>query len=596
MFEESIFPLSTRRTFLLGLAQAALLGGLVVPLYRLQVKKQSRYLALSENNRLTVHLTNPIRGRLFDRHGIPLAFNKNIFRLAVLPATQEELLYTLKSLQRVMPQYDFCLESVLRTFQKNPHALLVLKKFLTWDEVVLLEMHASYLPGVQIEGGQTRHYALGGKAVHFLGYVGCPIKGDTLSKNQSAIPHLRIGRAGVEKVLDSQMRGQEGSVSLEINAHRRVVRTLDKNSSVPGSDQTVSLDSRLQHYVASRLSEHKSASAVVMDPQGEIHALVSHPGFDPHLFVNGVKSSDWKNLHERAYNPLLNKALNGLYPPASTIKMAIVLAALTKGVITPKTRFHCAGFVSCGNRPLHCWRHKTGGHGSLNCYQAIVQSCDVFLYEIARRTGAEFMSQTLRELGLGERLMPDFQEEVAGLVPTPTWKRASRNASWTPADSMLMGIGQGYMLATPLQLAVMTARLMTGQQVMPRYLSTEKHPSPQALSFAPEHLELIRESMIGVTNTPQGTSFRYRISKPGFEMAGKTGTSQVRRISLSDRKKGLIKTAHLPWEEREHALFCGYAPIHHPRYAIGLIIEHGGGGGSVATPVARDILHYAQEL
>lgn len=588
----------TRRSFLLGSLQTLFLAGLGFQLYRLQVKQRTRYELLAENNRLAVRLLNAPRGRMLDRHGIPVAFNKNSFRLIVLAGSRCDLVNSLDNLSHLIDLSHLDLKTLLKEFQKHPHHLvpLVLKEPLSWDEVSLLEVHRPDLTGVAVEAGQSRFYPLGTKGVHFLGYVGVPAKEDKDTNPAFSVPGLRVGKSGIEKSIDSTLKGKEGSVSLEVNAYRHVTRELETHPVTPGHDVFLPLDSRLQNYVADRLSSYESASAVVLDSMGGICALVSHPAFDPHLFINGISTKIWKELHDNPYKPLLNKALNGLYAPGSTIKMAIALAALEKKIIEPSTTIRCNGVIALNNHPFHCWMHKRGGHGYVNCYQAISRSCDVFFYEIARRTGIENLLPVLETLGLGQRWLPEFRESVSGLLPNPAWKKKNRKGVWTTTDTVLTGIGQGYLLTTPLQLAVMTGRLATGHMITPYYLKPTSPATSAPLPFVPAHLDLIRQSMAGVTGDPMGTGFRHRILESGLEMGGKTGTSQVRRITLAERAKGLIKMDHRPWEEREHAVFCGYAPVQNPRYIVGLVVEHGGGGGSVATPIARDILKFAQQL
>ncbi len=592
------FNLMSRRTFLLGSSQVLLLSSLGIQLYRLQIKNQSRYEILSEKNRLAFRLLNAPRGRILDRRGVSLAVNKSNFRLIVLASNRQELENSLSKLKNLIDLSHLDFKGLLKEYKKHPYHLipLVIKEPLTWQEVSILQVHYSDLTGVAVETGQARFYTLGEKAAHFLGYVGIPSKTDNLEKNLSSIPGFRIGKLGAEKILDLPLRGKEGSVSLEINAYRKVTREVESQPFSPGKDTRISLDARLQTYVAERLEPYESASAVVLNTQGEICALVSHPSFDPHLFVNGIRENSWKKIHDNPYKPLLNKALMGLYAPGSTIKMAIALAALEKNIIKPETNVYCSGVLTVNNHPFHCWMHKKGGHGTVNCRRAITQSCDVFFYEVAKRTGIENLISVMKTLGLGENLLPGFRESVSGLVPTPNWKKKNRRDRWTISDTMMTGIGQGYLLSTPLQLAVMAARLATGLKILPTYLHQATPLDAPRLPFSEDHLKLIRDSMAAVTGEPGGTGFSNRIIDPGLEMAGKTGTSQVRRISLQDRKKGLVKTDHRPWEEREHAVFCGYAPVHQPRFILALVVEHGGGGGPVATPIARDILKFAQTM
>jgi penicillin-binding protein 2 len=593
----------TRRTFLLGAGKAVLMLGLVGRVYQLQILERHRYQTLSDENRIAFRLIPAPRGRILDRWGTPLVSNENSFQVVLLAEKVPDLEEAIRNLQAFIDLSGIDTELLLQQLIQKSSSLvpILIKDNLRWEEVSAIETNREALPGIVVEVGQQRRYLYDDAIAHFIGYVGYPSKQEAAQHKSSRIPGFYLGKTGIEKVCDEALQGVEGSRSVEINASRHVVRDLGYQAPQVGQDLSLSLDHRLQVYAAQRLEAFPSAATAVLNARtGEILAFVSSPSFNPNLFIRGISKTVWKEVTENPYNPLLNKVISGLYAPGSTLKMLVALAALAEEAILPAQRIACTGYITVHNHRFHCWAHKTGGHGPVNVYEALMCSCDVFFYEVGRRLGIERLLPFLQAFGLGQRFFEDFPGEKAGLLPSPAWKRQHRKAHWTVSDTILTSIGQGMILSTPLQLAVMTARLATGTMVSPSYMLDKEHSTKSfpdiPLKILPEHLELVRKGMEGAVNDPRGTGYHWRIPYAYAEMAGKTGTSQVRRISLEDRKAGRTKTTHLPWHEREHALFCGYAPLHDPRYSIAVLIEHGGSGGSVATPVARDILWMAQKL
>ena len=407
------------------------------------------------------------------------------------------------------------------------------------------------------------------------------------------IPEFQIGKIGVETKLEDQLRGKAGTKRIEVNAGGRVMRELSRDEYTPGQDLQLTIDHGLQNYAQARLAG-ESAGAVVMDIEtGDLLAMASAPSFDPNLFVRGISSKDYGALRDHEYRPLFNKAVQGLYPPGSTFKMMTGLAALSAGVIGPRETVYCPGFLSFGGRRFHCW--KRGGHGHMDFNNALTQSCDVYFYEAANRVGVDRLADLCHEFGLGERHDLPLQ---AGIVPSTQWKAQARGERWNPGETLNTAIGQGDVLASPLQLAVMTARLASGRAVKPRLIKSvdgvdvpidEAPPLPVDTSI----LALAQKGMWNVSNGTRGTARRSRIVADGLEMAGKTGTSQVRNITAAERARGVTRNDQLPWNRRDHGLFVAYAPFDKPKYAIATIVEHGGGGSSAAAPPARDILLYA---
>jgi penicillin-binding protein 2 len=432
---------------------------------------------------------------------------------------------------------------------------------------------------------------------HVVGYVG-PVSDYDLKKRNDKdpllqIPKFQIGKTGVERRSDLNLRGEAGISRIEVNSVGRVMRELDKTKARPGENLQLTVDNDLQNYALRRI-EGQSASAVVMDVyNGDIMALASAPSFDPNKFVLGISTQDWNGLLENKYRPLSNKAASGAYPPGSTFKMVVVLAALEEGLITPSEKIYCPGHYLLGEQRYHCW--SRGGHGDINLRDGLKKSCDVYYYDVARRVGIEKITEMARRLGLGYKHDLPLPAVTAGLTPTKDWKRRKYDKAWLIGDTLNAGIGQGYMLASPLHLATMTARLASGLEVVPRLIrATGNRPLPDpamtSMGLSENALGLVRRAMYSVVNEKRGTAYSNRIVDPRYTMAGKTGTSQVRRITKEERAKGVYRNEDLPWERRDHALFVAYAPYDAPRYAISVVVEHGGAGSKYAAPIARDIL------
>ncbi len=469
-----------------------------------------------------------------------------------------------------------------------------------WEDVARIEVNAPELPGIIIDVGESRFYPDGVHSVSVLGYVASVSEKDLTGDPVLELPGFRIGKAGMEKVLDLELRGKSGTSQVEVNAFGREIRELRRLEGSRGAEIYLTIDMELQKFVAKRLGE-EAAAAVVLDVHtGEVLSLISTPSFDPNAFNRGLTQTEWKALTSDPRTPLNNRSIAGQYSPGSTFKMVVALAALEKGIVTPKTRFLCSGKMELGDATFHCWKEK--GHGAVNLLRAITQSCDIYFYEIAKRTGINRISAMAKRLGMGEILGIELAGERRGLMPTRAWKRKAKGVSWQQGETLLAGIGQGFLLTTPLQLAIMAARLVNGGKAVTPHLTNSDLPfnsrqtanidNPQFkdIGLHPPHLDLMRRAMAAVTNSPYGTAYRARISEPGFEMGGKTGTVQVRRISKAERELGVKKNKELEWHERDHALFVGYAPVQAPRYSVSVVVEHGGGGSSTAAPIARDIL------
>lgn len=589
----------SRRAALLGGGQALLFSALVGRLYYLQVIESNRYVMLAEDNRISLRLLSPPRGRIVDRYGEPMALNQLNYRVVLISELTPNLEATLSSLESVLPISERERRRILREVgRKRSFVPVTIRENLDWDDVARIEVNAPSLPGVSIEVGQSRYYPFAEAAGHVLGYVAAVSEEEQGDDPLLELPGFRIGKNGIEKKYDLALRGKAGTSHIEVDALGRVIRELERDEGQPGQELVLTIDSGLQNFIVRRLGG-LSAAAVVMDAlSGEVLALLSTPGFDPNAFNKGLSEEAWRDLVSNSKGPLINKSISGQYAPGSTFKMMVALAALESGIISPDQRFFCEGYVELGDSRFHCWRKK--GHGWMDMVSALQQSCDVYFYEVARRTGIDRISEMARRFGMGVKLGIDLPSERDGLMPTRDWKLAVIGSSWQLGETLVAGIGQGYVLSTPLQLAVMMARLINGGVAVKPYVTHDlvdgesalQRPEPvfPALDVSSASLAVVKKGMDAVTNTPMGTAFRARIKEKGKEMGGKTGTSQVRRISKRERESGVLKNRERPWEERDHALFVGYAPTQNPRYVISVVVEHGGGGSKVAAPVARDIL------
>lgn len=582
-----------RRTIFLGVIQIVLVLILLSRMYYLQIFEGAHYHLLAEGNRIATRPLIPLRGQIYDRNKVPLAQNETNFRVVFLTDKRAEAEDTLHTLSGLIPLSDEEKEDVLSLVRKKRGLdAVIVKDNLTWAEISAIELHTADLPGISVEVGAIRKYPHVLAGAHLLGYVGSPSEKEQAENPIFTLPGLKIGKVGVEKYLETCLRGSPGHSAFEINAKRKVVRELHQVPSMAGQDVYLTIDSRLQNYAQDVLSKHESAAAVVIDVRnGDVIALVSNPSFDPNLFPQGIGHKPWHELQENPYVPLTNKVISGLYAPGSTVKLFVALCALQLGVIDKNSTIYCPGHICVGDHKFHCMH----SHGNINVSQAIIESCDVFFYEVAKKIGIDRLAAFYEDFGFGEGGLEHFPHSKKGLVPTKAWKQEKKDTHWTVSDTILTSIGQGYMLATPLELAVAMARLAGGgKKLTPRLIGQDPVSFPD-MGLNKQHLETILEAASGVVNAPNGTAFRNRIALPGQEMGGKTGTSQVRRITMQQRKVGQTKTYHLPWKYREHGLFVGYAPVDDPHYAIAVVVAHAGGSGP-AIQAARDILQYAQRL
>lgn len=592
----------TRRGLVVGGLFVGTAGILAGRMRYLQIERADDFRLLAEENRINLRLLPPARGLIFDRNGVLLAGNEQNYRITLVREDAGDVDAVLDEVARLVNLDLVSLERARQEIRNRPSFVPVtIADRLSWEELSAVAVNAPALPGVNPEVGLSRVYPLGADFSHVVGYVG-PVSdwyleqtGDTDPVLQ--IPDFQVGRYNIEDKAEAMLRGRAGTSRVEVNASGRIMREVDRDPASPGSDVQLTVDAGLQNYVEARM-HGESAGAVIMDCEtGDVLALASAPTFDPNLFVRGISQTQWTGLNEDPYRPLANKATQGLYPPGSTYKMVVALAALEGGFITPDETVSCPGHMEIGNRRFHCWRR--GGHGQMNLLESISQSCDVFYYELAQRVGIENITAMALRLGCGVRHDLPMSGISEGLAPTMDWKRRRFSEDWVVGDTLNASIGQGFVLSSPLHLAVMTARLASGKAVVPNLIRSvdgvpQARSAPEDLGVNPEHLALIHQGMWRVNNDNRGTAYRSRVMDEAYTIAGKTGTSQVRNITAAERAEGVIRNEDLPWERRDHALYVGFAPYDNPRYAAAVIVEHGGGGSVAAAPIGRDILLRAQ--
>ncbi|MBK5946730.1 penicillin-binding protein 2 [Rhodobacter veldkampii DSM 11550] len=590
-----------RRGLMLGGLQAAMVVTLALRMRSLQLEQADEFRLLADGNSVKIRLLPPARGLIHDRGGVLLAGNEQNYRVTITREDAGDAEAVLDRLRRLIAISDEAAEDIRQELRRrSPTSPITVADRLSWEEFARIAVNAPALPGVTPEVGLSRHYPLGADLAHVLGYVGAVSDYD-LSKLENPDPLLRIpkfqlGKTGVEAKMEDVLRGKAGTRRVEVNSTGREMRELSRQEGIAGTDLQLTIDHRLQNYALARLGAESAAAVVIEVQTGEIVAISSAPSFDPNLFVRGISIRDYRSLQENDHRPLADKTVQGLYPPGSTFKVVTALAALEAGVIKPEETVYCPGHLDIGGRKFHCW--KRGGHGRVNLMQSLEQSCDVYYYDVAQRVGIDKIADMARRLGIGVRHDLPLSAVAEGVAPDKAWKTSRYGQDWRIGDTLNASIGQGYVLASPLQLAVMTARIAAGRAIAPRLVRSVNGvemaaPEAPSLGINPAHLDFVRRGMDQVVNSARGTAKSSRVVAAEMRMAGKTGTSQVRNITAAERARGVISNDDLPWERRDHALFVAYAPVEAPRYAISLVVEHGGGGSAAAAPIARDILLFA---
>ena len=618
-----------RRMFILGTAKIVVFVGIIARLFSLQINEVNKYLTLSDKNRLREWRLPPVRGEFLDYFGNIIAGNLKVYQLHVVPEQVENFKYLMSRLKEILNLSNSEFEKIIKQKKKQKSwETLIVSENLTWEQFTKINYFLHDLTGTKAVLSVSRDYPFGDNYTHVIGYVSEASEKDILNNEvikQSHVPGLKVGKIGLEKSFENDLIGVNGVQRYEVNAYGKRIKQIDHSEGTKGKTVQLTIDTEIQKYCNELLGDSAGSITIMDIYTGEIVAMQSSPSFDPNLFLFGISQDDWHLIRNNPLKPLLNKTLSGLYSPGSTIKPIVALSALENNVITPNFKVNCTGKIKMYGQTYHCWKKK--GHGIVDLKSAMKQSCDSYFYEIARKLGVDRLKETAVKFGLGEKVLGEtFRNEKNGLIPSTQWKKKFLGKGWVIGETLITGIGQGYIQTTPLQLCLMTAQIANGgYKIYPkitvnkdqetleeiRFLIAEnyndekkkkdglKEASQQLMSFIkekryeplyrnPENVKLIQNIMSASTNEVRGTSYSSRIEDPKYQFAGKTGTSQVKRITKEQRELEL-KTIDIPYNDRDHALYIAFGPYKNPRYALSIIIEHGGSGGSVAAPIAKKL-------
>jgi len=617
-----------RRMFIIGAAKIIVFTGIIARLFSLQITDNKRYLTLSDKNRLREWRLPPVRGEFLDYFGNVIAGNLKVYQLHVIPEEVENFRYLMVRLKEIIGFDNSEFEKILRKKNKQKSwETLIISKNLTWEQFTKVNYFLHDLTGAKPVLSVSRNYPFNDNYTHVLGYVSEASEKDILNnetiKNKH-VPGLKVGKTGLEKTFENELIGTNGIQRYEVNAYGKRISQLDHIDGLKGKTIKLTIDTEIQK-LCNELLNNLAGSISVMDIYtGEIVAMQSSPSFDPNLFLFGINQDDWQLIRNNPLKPLVNKTLSGLYSPGSTFKPMVALSALENGVIDENFKVNCKGKIEMYGQTYHCWKKK--GHGVVSLKSAMKQSCDTYFYEIARKLGVDRLKETSIKFGLGEKVLDKtFNNEKKGLIPDTMWKKNYLGKGWVIGETLITGIGQGYTQTTPLQLCQMTAQLANGGfKIYPKIIVEENSKTAKDIKLImdknaknldkknnglqeaskllgllnkKEHerlfensknIQLVREAMFASTNEVRGTSYSSRIEDPKYQFAGKTGTSQVRRITKAARELDL-NTADIPYNERDHALYIAFGPYKDPRYALSIVIEHGGSGSSTAAPIAKKL-------
>ena len=585
-----------RRGLLIGGLQLGFCGLLAWRMHYLQIEKAESFRLVADENRINLRLVPNQRGEIYDRNGVKLAGNEASYSVTMVAEDAGDIDVIFERLSKLINLSPEDVERSKAELERSAKFLPVtITDRLEREDIEKIHSNAPMLPGINPEIAFSRTYPLGEIFAHVVGYVG-PVSSRDLEIREDPdpllkIPRFQIGKVGVERELEAMLRGKAGTKKVEVNALGRVMRELERKEGSKGDNLKLTLDTNLQAYVRARLGT-ESASAVVLDCKtGEILAICSSPTYDPNKFVRGISFDDYGALRDDNHRPLASKTVQDAYPPGSTFKMVTILAALEAGIINHREKIRCNGHIEVSNRKFHCW--KRDGHGNVDLVKSLRESCDVYYYELAQKVGIEKIAEVARILGLGQAFDIEMSAVTSGIVPDKIWKQKARSREWVVGDTVNSSIGQGYVLSSPLQLAVMIARIATGNEILPKLIKSvngvEKEKIPDQINLNENNLNLIRKALFEVTNHKRGTAYHSRVLDKKSQIIGKSGTSQVRNISAVERTQGVLDNKDLPWEQRDHALFVNYAPYDDPKIAVSIVVEHGGSGSTVAAPIARDI-------
>ena len=618
-----------RRMFIIGVAKIIVFTGIITRLFSLQITENKKYLTLSDKNRLREWKLPPVRGEFLDYFGNVIAGNLNVYQLHVIPEQVENFRYLMLRLNEILKLNTHELKKIAK--QKNSQKkweAIVVSENLTWEQFTKVNYFLHDLTGAKPVMSISRDYPFKDNYTHILGYVGEASEKDILENeviNNSHVPGLKVGKTGLEKSFENELIGTNGIQRYEVNAYGKRINQVDYQEGLNGKTIRLTIDTEVQKLCNKLLGDVAGSISVMDIYTGEMIAMHSSPSFDPSLFIFGISQDDWQLIKNNPLKPLLNKTLSGVYSPGSTIKPIVALSALENNIITEDFKVKCTGKIEMYGQAYHCWKKK--GHGVMTLKNAMKQSCDTYFYEIARKLGVDRLNKTAVKFGLGEKVLKEtFENEKKGLMPSTKWKKDTLGKGWVIGETLITGIGQGYIQTTPLQLCLMTAQIANGgYKINPKISingnedsfediksiikknSENTKETKRGLAEATEQLfnlvkekkykklyknskniKIVQKAMFASTNELRGTSFKSRIEDPKYQFAGKTGTAQVKRITEKDRELDL-KTIEIPYNERDHALYVAFGPYKNPRYALSIVIEHGGSGSSAAAPIAKKL-------
>jgi len=618
-----------RRMFIISAAKVVVFTGIIARLFSLQINENTKYLTLSDKNRLREWRLPPVRGQFLDYFGNVIAGNLKVYQLHVVPEQVENFKYLMLRLKDILKLNDKEFSKIIK--KKNSQKsweTLIISENLSWEQFSKINFYLHELVGVKPVLSVARNYPFNKTFTHVLGYVAEASENDLLNNEiikNNHVPGLRVGKIGLEKTFENDLLGTNGVQRYEVNAYGKRINQLDHKEGEKGKNITLTLDTEVQKLSNELLAEKSGSISVMNIYTGEIIAMHSSPSFNPNLFLYGISIKDWKEIRENPLKPLLNKTVSGLYSPGSTIKPLVALSALENDVITPNQKVRCTGKMEMYGHTYHCWKEK--GHGVMDLRNGIKQSCDIYFYETARKLGVDRLNLTALKFGLGNTVLKGtLANEKKGLVPSTKWKKDNLGYGWVLGETLITGIGQGYIQTTPLQLCLMTAQLANGGfEIYPRITVDKNQESLESIKFKmtqnalkkkdkqyasprkkieeflnigsnkhrplyrnPENVKFVLEAMFGSANEVMGTSYSSRIEDPKYQFAGKTGTSQVKKITEEARELDL-HISQIPYEERDHALYIAFGPYNNPTYAVSIIVEHGGSGSSAAAPIAKKL-------
>ena len=597
-----------RRMFIIGAAKIIIFTGIIARLFSLQVNENKKYLTLSDKNRIREWKLPPIRGDIVDYFGNIIAGNLKVYQLHIIPEQVENFNYLLTRLKTLLNLSDKKIEKIVKLKNKlKPWESIIVSENLSWSDFLKINNYLYDLVGVKPVMTISRNYPFSEVYTHILGYVSQPNEEEILANEtvqERFVPGMKIGKLGLEKTLENHLIGTNAIQRYEVNAYGKRINQLEHQKGEQGLRVRLTVDTEVQKACGKLLNDRAGSISVMDIYTGDIIAMYSSPSYDPNKFLFGISNDDWALIRNNPLKPLVNKTLSGLYSPGSTIKPIVALSALENKIVSPSFKVKCTGKIELYGQTFHCWKEK--GHGFVSLKNAMKQSCDTYFYEVARLLGVDRLNVTAEKFGLGKKVLGDyFDFEKSGLFPNTKWKKNNLGKGWVLGETLITGIGQGYTQTTPLQLCLMTAQIANGGYSIKPRIIVDNNPMPleeikrklkeetlhtqeKKLFNDPRNIKIVQEAMFSSTNELYGTSYKSRIDDPKYQFAGKTGTAQVKRISMRERELDL-KIEQIPYKDRDHALYIAYGPYINPRYALSIIVEHGGSGSRTAAPIAKEL-------